>query len=186
MKTHVAIFCAVFIVGTAFADPFLIAKQRARQVSEQNNNEQRRIQQAAADPVPGDPALQATLQNIGDLQLNFAAFIGSDSQPEAQQKASLLNNLTQAAQGTKAATADVKKIAADLAPALVGRKKITGAQQKKLAIAVHALFNSSHLSVTQQKTMIDDVQKILTDAGVGSDDVTSVVTDLKKIADDTK
>ncbi len=186
MKTPVAIFCLLAVTASVFADPYVIAKQRARQTAEQNNNEQRRIQQATTDPAPGDPALQATLQNIADLQGNFAAFINSDSQPDGAQKASLLNNLTQAAQGAKAATADVKKLAADLTPTLAGRKKITAVQQKKLAVVVHAMFNSSHLSATQQKTMQDDVQKILTDAGVGADDASGVVTDLKKIADDTK
>jgi hypothetical protein len=186
MKTPFVIFCLLAVTASVFADPYVIAKQRARQTAEQNNNEQRKIQQAAADASPADPALQATLQNIGDLQVNFATFINSDSQPDGAQKASLLNNLTQAAQGTKAATADVKKLAADLTPVLAGRKKITGAQQKKLAVVVHAFFNSSHLSATQQKTMLDDIQKILTDAGVGADDASGIITDLKKIADDTK
>ena len=186
MKPLLVILCALAVVGNALADPFVIAKQRARQTAEQNNNEQRRIQQATADPAPGDPALQATLQNITDLHGNIADYINSDSKPGGSQKAALLNNLTQAAQGAKAATADVKKLAADLAPVLVGRKKITGAQQKKLAVVLHAMFNSSHLTAAQQKTMLDDTQKILTDAGVGSDDAAGIVTDLKKIADDTK
>jgi len=186
MKTHIPVFCALLIAGTAYADPYVIAKQRARDATEQNNKEQARIQKATADPMPMDPALQATLQNIGDLQANFAAYINADGAPDPAQKTSLLNNLTQAAQGTKATTASVKKLAADLSPALAQRKKVTVAQQKKLAIDVHALFNSSHLSAAQQKTMFDDVQKILTDAGASTDEVAAVVTDLKKVAEETK
>jgi hypothetical protein len=188
MKAHIPVICSLLIAGSAFADPYVIAKQRARDAAEQNNNEQARIQKAAADPAPApmDPALQATLQNIGDLQVNFATFINADGQPDPAQKTSLLNNLSHAAQGTKSSTASVKKLAADLAPALAQRKKLTAVQQKKLAVDVHALFNSSHLSAAQQKMMFDDVQKILTEAGASPDDTGNVVADLKKIAEETK
>src|ERR1700759_4635512 len=106
MKAHLPALCALLIAGTAFADPYVIAKQRARDVSEQNNNEQSRIQKAAADPAPApmDPALQATLQNIGDLQANYAAIVNSDGAADPAQKTSLLNNLSQAGQGTKASS----------------------------------------------------------------------------------
>ncbi|MDR3458172.1 MAG: hypothetical protein P4N60_12040 [Verrucomicrobiae bacterium] len=186
MKARLPVFCALLIAGSAFADPYVIAKQRARDASEQNNNEQARIQKATADPTPMDPALQATLQNIGDLQVNFAAYVNADGQPDAGQKTSLLNNLSHAAQSAKASSDSVKKLAADLLPALDQRKKITALQQRKLAIDVHALFNSSHLSAAQQKTMFDEVQKILTEAGVPQGDVDAVVADLKKIAEETK
>lgn len=187
MKTSIPVFCALLVAGSAFADPYTIARQQANRVADQNNAEQARIQKAAADPAtPMDPALQATLQNIGDLQGNFATYINAEAVPDAAQKTSLLNNLTQAAQGTKASADSVKKLAADLTPALSLRKKITVAQQKKLAVDTHALFNSSHLSAAQQKTMLDDVAKTLAGAGVGQDDADAVVADLKKIADQTK
>ena len=187
MKTRIFAFCSVLIAGSAFADPYMMARQQAVRAADQNNAEQARIQKAAAEPAaPMDPALQATLQNIGDLQGNFAAYINSDGQPDPAQKNSLLNNLSQAAQGKKASSGSVKKLATELMPALSMRKKITVAQQKKLAVDVHALFNSSHLSAAQQKAMIDDVQKNLTDAGVGQSDVDGVVSDLKLIVDETK
>jgi|SRR5450756_548845 len=188
MKAHIPVFCALLIAGSACADPYVIAKQQAHRAADQNDAEQARIQKAAAaaDATPMDPALQATLLNIGDLQANFAAFINADGQVDPAQKMSLLNNLSQASQSTKASTASVKKLAADLTPALAQRKKLTVAQQKKLAVDVHAVFNSSHLSAAQQKMMFDDAQKILTQAGVAQDDADNVVTDLKKIADETK
>lgn len=201
MKKTAAIFCGLLVVGSVLADPYVIAKQRARGVSDQNAAEQQRIQNAAngpgpassapASPAPGappvDPMLQATLNNINGLQADFAAFSTSASpQPDAAQKVSLLNNLSSAAQGKKASADSVKKLAADLMTAMGDKKKLTPAQHKKLAVYVHALFNSSHLSAAQQKTMLDDAQKILTDAGASLDDATNVVTSLKKIADETK
>jgi len=188
MKAHLLVFCALLVAGSTYADPYVIAKQRARDTAEQNNNEQSRIQKAAAEPAPApmDPALQATLQNIGDLQANFATYVNADGQPDPAQKTSLLNNLSHASSGTKATSTSVKKLAADLTPALAQRKKLTAIHQKKLAVDIHALFNSSHLSAVQQKTMFDDVQKILTEAGVAQTDAENIVTDLKKIADETK
>ncbi len=196
MKKAAVIVCGLLVVGSAFADPYTISKQRARAVSDQNAAEQQRIQNAANGPAaaapapsapPVDPMLQATLNNINGLQADFAAFSSSASpQPDATQKVSLLNNLSSAAQGKKASSDSVKKLAADLMTAVADKKKLTPAQHKKLAVYVHALFNSSHLSAAQQKTMLDDTQKILTDAGVALDDAVNVVTGLKKIADETK
>ncbi|HSY19299.1 MAG TPA: hypothetical protein VK815_13230 [Candidatus Acidoferrales bacterium] len=195
MKAHFPVFCALLVASSAFADPYMMARQQAVRTSDQNNAEQARIQNATGPaaaaastpaPAPMDPALQATLQNIGDLQGNFAVFINADGQPDPAQKTSLLNNLSHAAQSTKASSDSVKKLAADLTPALSQRKKLTAAQQKKLAVDVHAVFNSSHLSAAQQKMMFDDVQKILTEAGAAQGDIDGVVTDLKKITDETK
>jgi hypothetical protein len=198
MKAHLLVFCALLVTGKAFADPYMMARQQAVRTADQNNAEQARIQNAAAPagpaaaapaPAPAppmDPALQATLQNIGDLQGDFAIFINADGQPDPAQKTSLLNNLSHAAQGTKASSASVKKLAADLAPALAQRKKVAVVQQKKLAVDVHALFNSSHLSAAQQKMMFEDVQKILTEAGAAQGDIDGVVADLKKVSEETK
>jgi hypothetical protein len=201
MKAPVAIFCALLVAGISQADPYNIVKQQAHRASDQNTAEQQRIQNAAGGPAqpgaaspapapnapPMDPMLQATLNNINNLQADFAVFISSTSdKPDPAQKVSLLNNLSTAAQGKKAPSDSVKKLADDLMGAISGKKKLAPASQKKLAAQVHAIFNSAHLTDAQQKTMFDDVQKILTEAGATLDDAVNVVTDLKKIAEATK
>ena len=194
----VAIFsCAAFAVGTAMADPYVMARQQAVRASDQNAAEQQRIQPLAgpaaaavppppASAAPMDPALAATLQNVADLRADVAAFnAATNAEPDTVQKISLLNNLSAAAQGTKPASGLVKKLADDLIAAASG-KKIPAAQQTKLARDVHALFNSSHLTSAQQQMLGDDAQKILTSAGASADDAASVVADLKAIAAATK
>ena len=194
----VAIFsCAAFAVGTAMADPYVMARQQAVRASDQNAAEQQRIQQLAgpaaaavtpppASAAPMDQALAATLQNVADLRADVAAFnAATNAEPDTVQKISLLNNLSAAAQGTKPASGLVKKLADDLIAAASG-KKIPAAQQTKLARDVHALFNSSHLTSAQQQMLGDDAQKILTSAGASADDAASVVADLKAIAAATK
>ena len=196
MKTKLALLATLFAVATTSADPYVIAKQRARDASAKNDAEQQRIQNAAngyaptySTPAAGaaaaDPALAATLKNITDLAADFTT-LGGAAKPDASQKVSLLNNLTQAAAGKKATTDSVKHLAEDLTTALSGKTKITPAQQKQLAGIVHAAFNGAHLTDAQAEKAFAAAAKILTDAGASLDDATNVVTDLKKISDETK
>jgi len=197
MKTRIAMVCALLAAGgSALADPYSGAMQQARRASDQNTAEQQRIQNAsggsgstgnAPAAAPANPALQATLANISSLQANFTTLGNSTSdKPDSSERISLLNNLSTAAQGTKASAESVKALADDLLTALSGKKQISAAQQTQLARSVHALFNSSHLTDAQQKLLTDGVQKILTDGGVSLDAAVNVVTDLKKIASETK
>lgn len=196
MKTRIAAFCALLLAGAAGADPYSMAIQQARRTSDQNAAEQQQVQKAAGGPgqsaagastTPVDPALQATLNNISNLQNDLGALNSSTAdKSDPMRRISLLNNLSSAAQGTKASSDSVKKLADDLLTAVSGRKQITGAQQIRLARDIHALFNSSHLSDAQQKLVLDDVQKTLTDGGVSLDAAVDVVTDLRKISSETK
>ena len=204
MKSLIAGTCLLGMAGSVFAQNYNLATQQARRDSAQNDAEQQRIQQeangapgtasryarmpaaAAAAAAPADPALQATLKNVAGLQSDFAAIVATSDKPTPDQKTSLLNDLSQAAQGNKASSGSVKKVADDLWPALTGQKRLVAAQQKKLALQIHALFNSAHLTAAQQEKILNDVQKTLTDAGTSLDDTVNLVTDLKAVAAETK
>src|SRR5580658_8646962 len=117
MKTLIVWTCALLTKGSLMAQNYYMATQQARRANDKNNAEQQRIGneanggQAAAAPAapstapaaPMDPALQATLKNVSSLQGDFAAVIASNGD-----KVALLNDLTQAAQGTKASADSVK------------------------------------------------------------------------------
>jgi|SRR5665213_965485 len=202
MKTSIVFACVLFTAGAALAQNYYMAKQQAYRASNQNAAEQQRIQRtangssgaasarapaAAMAAAPVDPVLQATLNNISSLHTDFAALSNfTGDKPDPAQKISLLNNLTQAAQGTKASTASVQKLADDLSTAVGGKKKLAAAQQTALAREVHALFNSAHLSAAQQQALLAGAQKILTDGGASLDDAVNVVTDLKTVVTETK
>ena len=192
MKTLLVALCSLVTVSVALADPYVIAKQRAKNTSAKNDQEQAEIlRQAQANPdaahqTPTDPVLAATLKNVTDLQTDLASFNNcTGEKPEATQKVSLLNHLSTAAQGKKASSASVQKLANHLITATLGKKKMT-AMQTKLARDIHALFNGAHLNATQQQTLLDDVKKIHTQAGATAEDTAAVVDDLKAIADETK
>jgi len=195
MKTILAAFFLLFALRVAMADPYGIAIQQARRDSAQNDAEQQRIQNAdggaaqaatGQQPAPTSPALAATMQNITNLQVDLAAFIGSAADhPDPSQKVALMNDLSAAAQGTKASTESVKELAKDLFTATAGDKKLL-AKKLQLAREIHAVFNSSHLTPTQQQSIYDSVQKTLVDADVPLDAAVDVVTDLKAIVAETK
>jgi len=199
MKTIITGACVLLTAGSLLAQNYYMATQQARRDSAQNDAEQQRIQKEAggsganaagapgASAAPVDPAMQATMKNVSSLQTDFAGAINSTGDsPDATQKVSLLNDLSQAAQGTKASSASVKKVADDLLTALSGKKKLTAAQQVKLAREVHALFNSSHLTATQQQTLLTDVQNTLTDGGASVDVAVNTAIDLKEVVAETK
>jgi hypothetical protein len=199
VKTVIAGGCLLLTAGSLLAQNYYLATQQARRDSSQNDAEQQRIQKEAggspgapgapapATAAPVDPALQATLNNVSSLKSDFAAAITSTGdKPDPAQKISLLNNLSQAAQGAKASADSVKKLATDLLTALAGKNKLAAAQQTKLAREIHALFNGAHLTPAQQQTLLADVQKILTDGDASLDDAVNVVTDLKAVVAETK
>jgi hypothetical protein len=194
MKTAVTFIGMLFLAGTAFADPYVMAKQQAQRTSDENTAEQQRLQRQMAAPSanptpnapPMDPALAAAWQNVANLRADVAAFnSATNAPPDSAQKISLLNHLAAAAQGTKPPLADIKKLAAHLLTATAG-KQIPAAQQTMLAREVHAAFNGSHLTDAQLQPLLDDTQKILTNAGASPDDAANVIADLKAIAAETK
>jgi hypothetical protein len=195
MKASVALFCVLLAASSASADPYSMAIQQAQRASNQNAAEQRQLQNqdgsagygqpaSGQSPPKTDPMLAATLQNITNLQSDFAAVIDSTGD-KADERIALMNDFSAAAQSTKASADAVKELAKDLIAAIDGNKKLEP-QQKKLAREIHAIFNSSHLTAAQQQSVFDDVQKTLTDAGVSLDAAVDVVTDLKQVAGETK
>jgi hypothetical protein len=195
MKKSILISASLVLAGAVVAQNLNLPVQQARRVAGQNDAEQQRLQRAEgegggaapgmANPAANDPALQATLKNISGLQSDFAAFTQSDK-PDDAQKASLLNNLSGAAQGAKAKDESVKKLAGDLTAAIAGQKNLLAPQQARLAREVHAMFNGSHLTDALQAKLLTDIQKTLTASGCSSDSVQAIITDLKTIASETK
>lgn len=192
MKTSAAVFCALFLASSAFAQGvYNMAKQQAKNAVASEERNQQAIgssgqspsappsQNNPANPQP-DPALQATLQNISNLRADFDDLGSGRTNTAALQK-----DLTDAARSASPPAAAVAKLAEDLAAAVSGNKKLQ-AQQQKLAQFCHALFNSSHLSAAQQQSVLDAMQKILSDGGVADGDVTKIIADLKAVAAATK
>ena len=134
--------------------------------------------------APIDPALATTQKNIADLRANIAALNQcTKSTVDSDLRASLLNNLTAAAQGTKPAQESIQQLADDLVGATLGRNQM---QPLTLARDIHAAFNSSHLADTQLQAVLDQVRSVLGDSDVPAKAIAAVNSDLRRIASETK
>ena len=185
MKPRLTTLGLLLAAHAALADVnYSIARDQAHRAANQPGAAPSAPNGAAAAPV--DPVMQATLRSINSLRADIAALNDTTTdKPDPSLKPSLLNDLTAAAQGTKAPSASVQKLAGHLMTALANKKKMQP-QQLKLARDLHAAFNGAHLPAAQQQPLLDDVKKILTDAGTPADKADLVVDDLKQIATETK
>jgi hypothetical protein len=191
MKLPVTFLCATLAAGAAFADPYSTAMRQAITAANSGAGSGEEVPPPATSAPPQNnpppnPVLQATLQNIADLQNDFAVIAGATGTNSLTGlKPSMTTHLAAAAQGTKASQASVSKLADDLLAAIGGNEKLR-AQLPKLAQFTHASFNGSQLTDDQKKMIFDGAQKILTGAGVSPDGAARVVEDLKSIAGETK
>lgn len=191
------ILCALLAANGALADIYFGAEHLARRAAGDGGGGNSAPQSPAPPPAspappptannpPPNPVLQATLQNISNLRVDFDA-LGklTELKPDSPQKKLLLNDLAIAPQGRKPADASISALAGYLASAVAGKAAMQP-QHARLAQKIHAIFNSSHLPTQQQQQIFDDVQKILTDGGAAADDTINVVSSIKTIATETK
>ena len=194
MKTSTAFLLIFLCAGAIHADIYSEAIKQAHNVANgQPPQGGPPVQQTPPAAPPQNPAprqvnpvLEATLQNISNLRVDFDA-LGNlpELKPDSLPKQSLLNDLTDAAQGAEPSPTSVTNLAENLATAVAGKKDMHP-QHAKLAQDIHAIFNSSHLSPAQQEMIFNDVQEILQSNEIPSDEITNVVNGVKKIAAETQ
>jgi hypothetical protein len=186
MKMILLLLSGCLLAGVARADVNLsIAKEQAKRAAG-TESAPPAARPPSAPPPSTNPALAATLQNVTDLRGDFAAIsAAADVTAAAEQRVALLNHLAAAAQGNKASSANLRKLADDLIAALAGQKKVSP-ETVKLARVVHALFNGAHLTAAQQEILLNDAKKSFTVADVSDDAAAKVLEDLKTIAAETK
>jgi hypothetical protein len=183
MKRFALLLCGLCIAGQVQAQNMSIARDQARRAA---GTAPAANAPAAPQQPPADPAVTAAMQNIASLQADVTAIrAAADTNAAAEQRTSLLNNLSAAAQGKKASTASLKKLAGDLIEGLAGKKKVAGADQK-LAQALRAFSNASHITEAQQDSLLNGVKKILAEAGVTSGHADKIIEDLKALGAETK
>ena len=189
MKTIVILSVIIIGANYVFADPNAAALNLAQKVAQTSvaTAPAQTTQPPAVQPAPAtpNPQLEATLQNISNLRLDFDN-LGklTPTNPIAPVRNSLMTNLFIAAHDTKPSEATTARLADHLVNAIAGRD-ILSDQHTKLAQNVHALFNGSHLTAEQQETLLSEVQQILQTGGVTTDLSLIVVNDLRAIANET-
>jgi len=190
---HLIIVVAALSCLTATAQTGVdaIAKQRARDAANQNNN---RSMEPPKYPQPGQarpaaPAVSATPQPT-PAQQAFAAFqkqlLGLTTNVTADQKSALAAGMGNVAQGPKPSQATLTKLSDHLTTALAECTKLTVQRKTHLAQEVGVLLNSANTAPGPKEAMIKDVESILQTGGASADNAAAVAADLKTVTDEVK
>jgi hypothetical protein len=191
---HLIIAIAVLTSLTASAQIGVdaIAKQRARDVANQNNNRSMQPPQggapAAATPArPTQPAVAATpttpsQQAFANFQTQLFAV---NTNTATNLKPLLAKDMANVAQGAKPSQPTLDKLSDHLTTAL-GEAKLTSTQKTRVAQNVGVLLNSANIAPTPKEAMIKDVQSILEKGGVSTENAAAVAADLKSVTDEIK
>jgi hypothetical protein len=170
-----------------------MAKQRAKDIANQNNNRSMEPPGGApgtpaAKPITTAPA--ATAAPLNAAQQAFANFqaelfaVNSNSTPDVKQKlAKDLGNVSQGA--NKPSPAALSKLSDHLTTAM-GEAKLSPQKKTRVAQDIGVLLNSASTPANQKAAMIKDVESILQTGGTPSDHATAVAADLQAVTDEVK
>ena len=167
-----------------------IAKQRARDVANQNN---RRGMEPPNNAQPGahptTPAVPVTPQ-LTPAQQAYAAFqkqlFGVTSNATPDQKGALAAGMGNVAQGAKPSQATLTKLSDHLTTALGESTKLTPQRKTHLAQEIGVLLNSANTPQAQKDAMVKDVQSILEGGGASAENASAVATDLTSVTEELK
>ena len=191
MKTSLALLGAVtLLVGNAWAGPEVIIKQRAKELSEQNNARQGVTPAATPQPASTPGAAVPTISpSLLKLQTDLAA-IKAGSAPTAEQKQKLAQDILGGAQGAKPSLAAATKLAEDLAAAAAD-KPLSASNRPLLARDLDALFNPGKYPQAKPDGIIANVQALFqvgyqvgddpSQGGVSRKQAVAIVNDVKAI-----
>jgi hypothetical protein len=181
MKRWIAFVCLAVLPAAVFGQGSQqMIKQRAKDISNQNNAQQG-VQQPQANPAPPKaPAPPPVPPAVRKLQADFAA-LKTNSLVASEQKQELIKDLTADIRGGgKPSQLSLAAFAGDLATALAGRN-LSPAQHLSLAQNIYSIFNNANLSETQKQAIFDNVQVILQTGGASRPEATATISDLKII-----
>jgi hypothetical protein len=165
-----------------------MAKQRARDVANKNNN--RSMDPNAytgAAPTPAATA-PATPQPMNSAQQAYARFQASllalNTNSTDATKQQFAGNLAAVAQGAnKPSPAATSKLSQHLAEAL-SESKLSSTKKIHVAQGVAVLMNSANKTPEQAQAGIKDVQSTLESGGISSENASAVAADLQAVVDE--
>lgn len=164
------------------AGPLEIAKQRAKELNNQNNVRQgvgapapapqRTAPATAAQPQPANPVAQ--------LKADVAAIVAkSPAAPELKQR--FAHDMLAAARGShKPGLATLQKFSESLSGILAG-KNLDTAEQSRLVQNLNLALNSASLSAQRSDEVASDTQAILQVGGATRGSAVAVTADFKAI-----
>ena len=186
MKCLPSLMVAVVLVAAdARGQADMIIKQRAREISNQNNVRQGvpPSGQPSARPAAASTAAAPTpvQQSLARVRADLAA-IKENTPITAAQKEQLAKDLMATAHGAKKPTqATVATLAADLATAFV-QKPMSETDRNRLLTDLAAALNPANIQPAQIQAVVADVQAIFQVNGLPRKDAVKIAEGVKAIA----
>lgn len=181
MKTSLITLSAVLLCASAFAGPESIIKERAKELSNQNNVRQGIAAPTQPGPTPGMPAPPALTPILVRFQTELAA-VNLGSSPTLEQKQKLTEYLSLAPQGAKPSRASLAKLTEDLSAAFA-EKPLSAASRSRLVLELDAVLNPAKYPQAKREGIFKDVQAIFQDSGLSRSKAVGIADDVKAISD---
>jgi hypothetical protein len=178
----------LFASACAYADPGVIIRERAKELSNQNNVRQgvaspaQSAQPMMAPNVPAAPTISPALMRFStDLSA-----IKGDGVVTANQQQKLGQELVAAAQGAKPSLKTSNKLAADVSAAFA-EKPLSATSRARFVQELDAVLNPGKYPQARLEGIIKDIQAIFQDNGLArakavaiANDVQSAATEIQK------
>ena len=181
MKTSFALCSLLLFSASAFGGPESIIKQRAKELSNENN-----VRQGVAPPSQPQPPPQTQATpppppspSISSLSADLAAFKAGTT-PTEQQKQKLANDIVAVAQGNKPSAAAAAKLADSLAAACC-EKPLSAASRARLVQEIDAVLNPTKYPKANMDGIFGDVQAIFQENGLERKRAVEISDNLKAL-----
>lgn len=184
MRITLAVLGAATLMATcAYADPGVIIRERAKELSNQNN-----VRQGIAAPTqPNLPAATPTAPagpTISPALLRFnthVAEIRSDSMVTAEQKQKLAQDLVAGAQGPRPSLVAATKLVTDVSAAFA-EKPLSSPSRARFVQELDAVLNPAKYPMAKLDGIIRDVQAIFQENGLARIKAVVIAEDVKTLA----
>ena len=175
----------ILMAASALAGPETIIKQRAKELSNENN-----VRQGVAPPTqPGTAAPGTTMPAPAKLSTSLVKFqtdlagLTAGSPATDAQKQQLTSELLAAAQGAKPSQATAAKLTDDLCAAFA-EKPLPATSRARLAQELDAVLNPAKYPQAKLEGIFADVQAIFQENGLSRLKAVAIADDVKAISAD--
>ena len=183
MKTSFGVLTASLIATFVYADPAVIIRERAKELSNQNN-----VRQGVAAPTqPTQPTANANAPvgptiSAGLLRFNTEInTIRADSQVTSDQKQKLAQDIVLGAQGAKPSMISASKLAADVSAAFA-EKPLSTSSRARFVQELDAVLNPAKYPMAKLDGILRDIQAIFQENGLARMKALAIADDVKAIA----
>jgi hypothetical protein len=169
----------------AYADPGVIIRERAKELSNQNNVRQgvapptQSAQPAVTPNGPAAPTISPALMRFN----TEVATIKGDGVVTADQQQKLAQDLLAAAQGAKPSLKTANKLAADVSAAFA-EKPLSATSRARFVQELDAVLNPAKYPQARLDGIIKDIQAIFQENGLARVKAVAIANDVQNVANE--